>query len=155
MQGTLDEIACENDTFDGIFAYSSILFTDYRKTLKEFHRVLKSGGKLYFNANGLGWYLYNIIDEHNSTNNFSSRQMGIDTIKNSLKFYSTGSAGPGDQIIMIREIIIDEMEKIGYQIVAQGGEGTINLQKDIKINPFFKSEYYDQDGVFEILAIKK
>ncbi|MES2590523.1 MAG: class I SAM-dependent methyltransferase [Bacteroidota bacterium] len=155
LQGSIDEIRVKDSSFDGIFAYSSILFTDYRKTLKEFYRILQPNGKLYFNANGLGWYLYNIIDGHNSTANFSSRQMGVDTIKNSLKFYTNGDLTPGTQILMLRDIVIKEMISIGYEIIAQGAEGTINLTNGIKITPFFKSEYYGEDGVFEIVAIKK
>lgn len=155
IQGTLDEIAVEDAQFDGIFAYSSILFTDYRKTLKEFYRTLKSGGKLYFNANGLGWYLHNIIDGHNSVEGFSSRQMGIDTLKNSFKFYNDGSMTPGIQLMMFPDLIVDEMRKIGYEIIAQGGEGTINISNEVSIKPFFKGEYYNEDGVFEILAVKR
>lgn len=155
VQGTLDEIAVEDAQFEGIFAYSSILFTDYRKTLREFYRILRPDGKLYFNMNGLGWYLFNIIEGHNSSENFSSRQMAIDTVRDSLKFYTDGVYLLGMQILTSRDIIIKELLGIGFEVLASGAEGTINIKNSYVNTPFFKGEYYGEEGVFEILAVKK
>ena len=154
VQGTIEDIPAKDNSFDGIFAYSSILCTDYRKTLKEFYRVLQPNGKLYFNTNGLGWYLHNMIDGHNSTASFSSRQMAIDTIKDSFKYYIDGIHQPGSSVLMDCEIVVKELLKMGFEIIAQGAEGTINLSEET-ITPFFKGEYYGEEGVFEILAVKK
>lgn len=154
IQGTIEAIPFKDGFFDSIFAYSSILCTDYRKTLKEFHRVLQANGRLYFNTNGLGWYLYNMIDGHNSIASFSSRQMAIDTIKDSFKYYIDGVHQPGSTLLMDRQIVVKELIEMGFEVIAHEAEGTINLTKEI-ITPFFKGEYYGEEGVFEILAVKK
>ena len=155
IQGSIEEIPVVDNFFDSIFAYSTILCTDYRKTLKEFYRVLKPNGTLYFNTNGLGWYLFNLIDGHNSTESFSSRQMAIDTIKESLKYYINGTHIPGTAVLMSTEIVLKDLREIGYDVIAQGAEGTINLSNNVRNTPFFKGEYYGEEGVFEMIAVKK
>ena len=84
IEGSISNLKFKDNFFDSIFCYSSIYFTDYKKTLKEFKRVLKPGGKIYISTNGLGWYIHNIVDGHNSTSYFDSRKMAIDTIANTL-----------------------------------------------------------------------
>jgi ubiquinone/menaquinone biosynthesis C-methylase UbiE len=155
FHGSIENLPFDDQSLDGIFSYSVILFTDYRKTLKEFHRVLRPGGKLYFNTNGMGWYIYNLIDQHNSTSSFSSRQMAIDAMQNTIRYYASGEYTPGHGIIMPKELILGELPGYGFEVVAEGDEGTINLTPGIEINPFFKGKYYNMDGVYEVLCRKK
>ena len=54
VQGAAEAIPFADQSFDAIFSYSVLLLTDYRKALAEAWRVLKPGGKFYFNTNGLG-----------------------------------------------------------------------------------------------------
>ena len=42
---------------DAIFCYGVFMFLDRQKALKEFHRVLKPGGKIYICTNAFGWWL--------------------------------------------------------------------------------------------------
>ncbi|WEG14280.1 class I SAM-dependent methyltransferase [Pullulanibacillus sp. KACC 23026] len=47
VQGDVQQLPFEERSFDAIFAESVTVFTDYKRTLKEYARVLKSGGVLY------------------------------------------------------------------------------------------------------------
>ncbi|HSU80606.1 MAG TPA: class I SAM-dependent methyltransferase [Candidatus Angelobacter sp.] len=47
VQGDIQCLPFEDDTFDVLFTESVTVFTDLRKTIPEYARVLKSGGRLY------------------------------------------------------------------------------------------------------------
>lgn len=153
VKGNIESMPFEENTFDAIFSYSVIYCTDYRKSLKEFYRVLKPGGVLYFNTNGLGWYLYNLIEGHNNTENFDTRKMAIETFSNSLSYYSQGKHNQGKYIITPKQTIVNELVKLGFKNSVIGDEGTINTN-NVEIPSFFKGGYYDEEGVFEVLAKK-
>jgi SAM-dependent methyltransferase len=46
VQGSVHELPFEDGTFDVVYAESVTLFTDIPKSLKEYYRVLKPGGRL-------------------------------------------------------------------------------------------------------------
>ncbi|MBU1121518.1 MAG: class I SAM-dependent methyltransferase [Candidatus Omnitrophica bacterium] len=123
--GDIEDINVPAETFDAIFCYSTIYYTDFRKTLKEFHRVLKPDGKLYFSTNGLGWYIYNIIERPYQSRDFDPRRMAIEAIKNSLEFYNNGNAILGGSIIMPRDIVVQILSLIGFSDIIADGEARI------------------------------
>lgn len=143
----------EDQCFDAIFCYGVIMFADHRKVIPEFYRVLKPGGKLYICTNGLGWYIYNLIETHNSSDNFDSRKMAAETIDNTLRFFHSGHKDFEGQICVPSSIMIKELKRFGFDIMAYGSEGSINLS-DVSIKPFFIGEYLGYEGVYEILALK-
>lgn len=153
-KGNIECLPYQDNTFDLVFSYSVIFLSDYRKALKEFYRVMKSGGKLYFNTNGLGWYLYNLMDGHNESTNFSSKKMAIVALKNTLSYYALGNTEPGVSIITPKKIIIDDLEKIGFKNIIVDSEGCIKTNNFISAKSFFKGDYYGEEGVFEVLAEK-
>lgn len=155
QQGSIEDMPFPENHFDAIFSYSVILCTDYRKALKEFYRVLKPGGMLYFNTNGLGWYLYNLLEEHNNSSNFSSRKMAIDAIESTIYYLSGLPLERGKSLIMPEKTTTRYLEKLGFEILQKGAEGTINILKEkITTTSFFKGEYYEKEGVYEILCRK-
>ena len=153
LQGTIEKLPFDNNSFDGIFSYSVIYLTDFRVSLRELFRVLKPGGMLYFSTNGLGWYIYNLIEGHNSSKYFSSRQMAIDTIENSISYYSQGKHKQGSSIIMPKQVVIDELRNIGYEIIQVGGDGTFSLEGNTSIS-FYEPEKYNLENVWEVLCKK-
>lgn len=153
--GSVEDLPYDDNTFDAVFSYSVILCTDYRKTLNEFYRVLKPGGKLYFNTNGLGWYLYNLIHTHNDTSDFSSREMAKVAIETSLHYFATGEFKRGKYAAVItpRSVVLKDLIELGFKNIISGEEGSINLNNE-KILPFFKGEYEGAEGVTEYLCEK-
>jgi ubiquinone/menaquinone biosynthesis C-methylase UbiE len=152
FQGSVEKMPFDDGFFDGIFSYSVIMLTDYRKTLNEFYRTLKKGGTLYFNANGLGWYIYNIIEEPNKTNDFSPRSRSIEVLKNTMRYYR-GEKLLGKEIMIDKDLLYDDLLKTGFKNILIEGEGKIKTT-DYDIKPFFKDTYYNEIGVFEVLCQK-
>jgi len=154
QQGVVEEMPYEDESFDAVFSYSVVLCTNYPRTLREFHRVLKPGGRLYFNTNGLGWYLHNLVDGHNSTPGFSSFQMAVEAMQNTIKFLSTGRNIPGQCLIMPRELTERAVAEAGLKILNVAAEGCINLTGVPDVKPFFAAEYYGLESIYEMLCEK-
>lgn len=152
--GSIEQLPYADEQFDAIFSYSVILCVDYRKALMEFYRVLKPGGKLYFNTNGLGWYLHNLLEGHNHSEGFSSKQMAIDAFNSTIKYFSEGKTTPATCIITPKFTILKDLEGIGFRNTILDSEGHINVKKDLNPKPFFKGEYCNEEGVFEVLTQK-
>jgi ubiquinone/menaquinone biosynthesis C-methylase UbiE len=54
--GSIENLPYPDGWFDAVFCNGVIFLTDYQKSLKEFHRVLRSGGRVYISFNGLAWW---------------------------------------------------------------------------------------------------
>ena len=57
-QGSLEALPYASDSFDAVICYGVIMFTDVAASLREFHRVLSPGGRVYICLNGDGWSHY-------------------------------------------------------------------------------------------------
>lgn len=143
-----------DEYFDCIFCYSSIYLTDFKKTLKEFYRILKPGGKLYISTNGIGWYIHNLIDGHNSSKNFDSRKMAINAFENTLNYYEKGYHKNGDHLITPSKIFIQYLHDFGFKNILKAPDGKITINKSAKPLNFYPEKYYGKEGVYEILAFK-
>lgn len=53
---SIEHMNFPDNHFDAIICYSVIMFTDVKKTLAEFRRVLRPGGRLYIQADLWSWY---------------------------------------------------------------------------------------------------
>jgi SAM-dependent methyltransferase len=60
--GKLEALPYPDGRFDAVFCYGVFMFTRMPATLREFHRVLKPGGRFYLNANSWGWYAHLLSD---------------------------------------------------------------------------------------------
>jgi SAM-dependent methyltransferase len=152
--GSIENIEVPDSEFDAIFCYSVIFFTDYKKAIKEFYRVLKPGGKLYICSNGLGWYLYNILSGYNSSTDFDSRRMGIKALENTLSYLSSGTRTSGEQLVIPGKVMVTELNANNFSVKGMNGEGLYNENETINISSFFKEEYLGAEGVYEVIAIK-
>lgn len=151
--GNLENMTYHDGSFDAVFAYSCLYRTDYRRTLREIYRVLKKGGKLYFSTNDLGWYIYNLIEDHNPSSDYSPKQMAIDTLQNSLNYYIGGSREVGKSILMPRENTLKELAEAGFRVIACGADASINAT-DCKVKSFYKEHILGMTNVYEVLCEK-
>jgi ubiquinone/menaquinone biosynthesis C-methylase UbiE len=156
--GALGPSAFKENEFDGIFSYNSITLLPYRQTLRHFHRVLEPGGHLYFNSADLGWFIYNIIEQHNPAADFSPRQWAIDTIRNTINYYATGifnQTSPRDSLLIPVDIVQQDLRQIGFEIVDVKGDGGIDIGQGVGQQAFFPAEKYGMAAVYEILCRKR
>lgn len=154
-QQSVEQLGYADRTFDGVFSYSVLYMTDYRKTLREFHRILKPGGRLYICSNGLGWYVHNLITPHNPSPNHDPRQMAISAISNTFVFLTQGRYSSEGELIIPGKMVKAHLESIGFDKVLLAGEGTTRLRKDINVLPFYESHYRGLENVYELLAWRR
>lgn len=156
VEGNTERLNLNDNSYDAIFSYSVVYLTNYQDSLREFHRVLKPGGMLYFSTNGLGWYLHNLLDTHNDASDYSSRKMAIDALLNTIRYYASGACDPKKQIIMTKDIIIPFLDNVGFEIIEIGPDASTSLDKISElVKPFYQESYYGQESVWEAICRKK
>lgn len=152
----IDEMPYENNTFDAVFCYGVIFLTPWRKSLAELVRVLKPGGKVYVNANGLGWYMFLWEAEHNKTADYDPKALAAQTLNDTLKYEREGEHNNNVSLVIEPNDLIAELEKFGFKDFQLASEGCLHLDHAAaKPKPFFKGKYKGLTGVFEMVAQKK
>lgn len=152
----LDSMPYPDSHFDAVFCYGVIFLTPWRKSLRELTRVLKPGGQLYVNANGLGWYIFLWQEEHNKTDDYDPRAISANALSNTLRYDREAVYESGMNLIIEPKSMIAEMQRLGFQDITSGSEGTLHFNKSIEApKAFFKGEYYGQVGVFEVYGTKR
>lgn len=157
QQGSIEEMPYTNNFFDAVFCYGVIFCTDFKKSLSELYRVLKPGGKLYFSANGLGWFLMCAIEEHNKSENYNPRQMAADAIEHSFNYFSNEqNFEKGKQLFVTKEHLDKLLTANGFKNSIIQSEGTININNfNAASLSFYKHQsYLGKDFIFDIYCEK-
>lgn len=149
----LETLPYDDNTFDAVFCYGVIFLTPWRQTLKEFQRVLQPSGKLYVNANGIGWYVFLWKEEQNKTSDYDPKSRAAHVMLNTLRYDREGIYEDGMEMIIEPEDLKNEMTFLGFKSVQIAPEGTLKVALDAPPpRPFFRSEYYGQTGVYEAMG---
>tara|TARA_Y100001970_G_scaffold294294_1_gene449951 strand:+ start:20719 stop:21483 length:765 start_codon:yes stop_codon:yes gene_type:complete len=154
--GNVENLKFSNSYFNAIFAYGILMTTNWKKTIKEFSRVLKKNGKLYITANELGWYLYMLINNYNETSDYNTKQEFISTLKNTYSYKKNKNIKikKGHLIIKVDDLIA-ECKKNNLKILKYADEGKIILNSKYKTNKsFFMGKYYDFPACYEVILKK-
>lgn len=154
--GGIDDMPYPDNYFDAVFCYGVIFLTPWRKSLTELMRVLKPEGKIYINANGLGWFIFLWQEEYNKADDFDPKVFAAKCLNDTLTYDRKGSFEPMMNIIIESQMMKKELEMLGAKQLEIGPEGSLhsdNLAPPPK--PFFKGEYYGLEGIYELLATKK
>lgn len=152
--GSIENLPFNDNQFDAVFSYSVIYWTDYKKTLKEFFRVLKPAGKVYFVTNGLGWSIFNLFTGHSSAPNFSARKHALKTIFETIKYTLTNNRKPGQSLFMTPKQIINYLKEVGFRNISFAEEGYLNFNNSINYNSFYQKKFLGMTNIFEIYAEK-
>lgn len=155
VQGNIQELDLPVDSAEAIFCYSALYYTDFRQTLKGFLRVLKPGGKLYVSGHGVGWYIHNILNQPNPSEDFDPREMAVQAIVDTISYFASGEASPGRDLILPGSVLVEELQSAGFVDIRLAGEAQLSVgDSDAEVRPFFDSSYCGREGVFEILCRK-
>lgn len=156
IKGRLEALPEEDSFFDGIFCYGVLFSTDWKQSIKEFNRVLKPGGRLYFSAtNGLGNVLDLWLKSPNKTDDYDPRFIAAQAFMNTVLYERDGTVPTIGKIIAGIDEMITELEGAGFSVISHGADGTINFYPgEASPKPFFKGEYYGFPGCQEIVAEK-
>jgi ubiquinone/menaquinone biosynthesis C-methylase UbiE len=150
----LEALPFEDDSFDAVFCYGVIFLTPWRETLKELHRVLKRGGTLYVNANGLGWYVYLWMEEYNKAVDYDPKSKAAKAMQDTLRYDREGVFEPGSQLIIDPSDLTKELSKIGFESVVVAGEGCLHFDKSASPPlTFFQDTYYGLPGIYEAIGV--
>lgn len=152
-QAFIDNLPYKNESFDAVFCYGVIFLTPWKKSLSELVRILKPGGKLYVNANGLGWYKHLWYTNHNKTDDYDPQLIAANAWRDTYN-YNNGLdvQFPCNLIIEPTEFMI-EAEQLGLSNLEWDGEGLLGKPNNKKV--FFQKEYLGDLGVYEMIGIKK
>ena len=144
-----------NSSFDSLFSYGVIFSTDWKKTLKEFRRVVKPEGVIYLTANEIGWYLNLWINRPNETTDYDPRKIVIETLHNTLNYEINNKINRKANIIITLNELETQAHKLNMKIIRSGSEGSIKLNKDSpQSKSFFNSKYENYLGCYEVLLKK-
>ena len=142
-------------SFDAIFCYGVVFLTPWRRTLAEFARLLKPGGRLYVNANGDGWYRHLASTGHNAGPGYDPRALAARALANTERYRQGLAVDEEAGLVIEPDHLRDELTKLGFRGIRQGAEGTLTITAGAPlVQPFFQGEYDGRLGVYEILATK-
>jgi ubiquinone/menaquinone biosynthesis C-methylase UbiE len=154
LVGTIEELPHANDTFDAIFCYSTIYQTDYHRSLQEFYRVLKKKGAVYISTNDWGWYIYNLITNHNPSDDFNPRQYAGKSIFSTIRHFVTKRYSSDTDLVMPSRITIALMKKSGFKNVSVAAEGCLVRNNLYQPKPVYPSKYFGLRNVYEVIGEK-
>jgi len=152
--GDLEDMPFDDASFDAIFSYSAIYFTDFRKSMSEFARLLRPGGRLYIATNGLGWYVHNLLTGHNQTSTFDPKAMAIEALENSIRYYALGDSAKGIQLVTPSDLLRRVVGDAGLAVDAVLPEGQYVVTGEEPGVSFYEPTYYGLEGVYELIAHK-
>ena len=148
VESSIESIDVNSESVDGVFCYGVLMFTDIEKTLREFFRILRPGGKIYINANTYGWYAHLLIDR-------GLRKRNIKWVKAALQMVLNTINGKKSQILVDKQWLLKKLKGIGYQRVKVDIEGCINVDSSYSRPPsVYSSHYYGLPGIIEVIAEK-
>jgi ubiquinone/menaquinone biosynthesis C-methylase UbiE len=144
--GSIELLPYETATFDAVFCYGAFMFTDMPKALQEFYRVLKPGGKLYLNANSIGWYVHLLWDRGIRSRN---RQMVMST----LRIAARTLRGRTSQRIVSQNWLQEQLIIADFQVIEIGREGEINLSSEHpSLESAYPRQFYGFPAILEVVA---
>lgn len=139
----MEKLAFPSASFDGVFCYGAFMFGRRDQTLSEMHRLLRPGGLLYLNANGLGWYLSRL-------QSVLTRQLPAGQLAGiGLVFAGTLLRRQRNRAYSLRDLR-RRLERAGFAVMASGPEGHIGEAKS-----FYPGSAYGLDAVFEFVCQRR
>ena len=150
---TISDLAFDDESFDGIFSYSVIFIGDWKKCLAEFHRVLKPGGRLYFNFNEIGWFIHLWNNQPNAGSNYDPREVAASAMLNTIE-YERGTGGLSGQKVIEEDECRQELEQLGFVDIQFGAEGELRADPSVDCVSFYPSHHDGLRGVREVLCLK-
>lgn len=151
-EGVINKLPYEDEVFDAVFCYGVIFLTPWKISLRELIRVLKPTGKLYLNANGLGWYKNLWYNQPHATTDYNPKEIAAQTLLNTYKYETNQDIGFPTSLLIEPEQIIDELKTLEMKNIVWDGEGLIGNPDNTKT--FFQKDYLGDIGVYEVIAEK-
>ncbi|MBW3543817.1 MAG: class I SAM-dependent methyltransferase [Planctomycetes bacterium] len=147
----LESLPFEDGTFDGVFCYGVFMFTNMPAVLAEFRRVLRPGGRLYLNANNVGWYAHLIVDR-------GLRSWNIPLMREATRMVVRGVLGRPSMRVVTLSWLRKQLAQTGFSLQQAGPEGTACLSgglKTLRPEPAYPRRFYGLPAITEVVAVKE
>lgn len=149
------ELPYEDNFFDAVFCYGVIFLTPWKDTLNEFRRVLRPGGKLYFNFNEIGWYIFLWQTEHNKADDYDPKLIASKSFNQTLDYErNLREYKEGDHYIINSNDVCSILRDIGFENTFCSEEGSIAITEGSQSLNFVKGMYMGLPCASEILTFK-
>jgi SAM-dependent methyltransferase len=146
LPGRLERLPVAGAGCDAVFCYGAFMFTDMPRTLAEFRRVLRPGGRLYLNANSFGWCAHLLFDR-------GWRGGQPEHARAALRMLGRMLLGRTQQIVVRRGWLRRQLEAAGFLLRGIGAEGTVNLSgRAAAATPAYPERYYGLPAILEVVA---
>jgi SAM-dependent methyltransferase len=150
LAGSMEAMPFADASFDGVFCYGAFMFTDMPRTLEEFARVLRPGGRLYLNANTFGWYAHLILDRGLRGRDWTLARQA------STMVWRAVSGGRARMLVWeswLRRLIGNN----GFELVALATEGHIRLNgaEGNASLPGYPGSFYGMQSIIEVVAVRR
>ncbi|MFC5354322.1 methyltransferase domain-containing protein [Azospirillum himalayense] len=133
---------------DAVFCYGVFMFTEMPGCLREAHRVLRSGGRIYLNANSWGWYAHLLIDR-------GIRRGDWGMARTALAMTTRAFSGASTQMLVRRDWLHGQVRAAGLRILASGQEGDVVLDSAVEPpEPAYPRRFYGLPAILELVAEK-
>lgn len=155
---SMESLPFSNNAFDAVFCYAALPLTRYLQTLREFMRVLRPGGKLYFGAYDIGHMLYNIVSPHNPTSDFNPRKWAAKAIIDTDTYLESSifaPSSPRDSLYIPIDTVLDFMAKAGYKNIQWDCDGKLSISGKSPGDSFASGEFLGFPGVYEVLCTSR
>lgn len=150
---SLESLPYPDASIDAIFAYGCVHASDVPRSLKEFYRVIKPEGKVYFTMNAFGFYAQRWLENTKRTeDHFPRLSMARIFMSTAMSQKEKRKILPYGQIFEKEEMRL-LMENSGFKNINIKGEGETGLHGEEPF-PFFPASYRGMDAVYEILATR-
>jgi ubiquinone/menaquinone biosynthesis C-methylase UbiE len=142
--GGLEQLDFPDNTFDCIFCYSVIMFTNIPQTLNEFYRVLKPNGKVYIMTDLQGWQLVLL-------------NRSIKNVPAILFVWLRRILGFKSNIVYSKSWMLKQMKKANFKNITSAEEGCVSFMesnKNKKSIPFYNSYHGKIQTLMEVIGTK-
>lgn len=139
---SIDKLPHQNEAFDAVICYSVIMFTDVQKTLREFHRVLKQGGRLYVMVDLWRWYFGDGLPPVGHVKHFAK-------LLRSKMLYNSPT-------LLTSRSFEQTVARAGFSIVSRGQDGRTSFLENeaVDAESFYPSYPVGREQLWEICALK-
>lgn len=155
QKASIATLPFSDSSFDGITCYSVLMLCGKHpiEVFKEFHRVLKPGGKLYLSVDTWGWYLHLLIDQ----GILGSQRYRIPYVfryfLRTIKHWITGREV---RFVLTKSFLRGALAKAGFESKHMAHEGGINQNKNsVTVRPAIPKRFYGFQAIIDVLAIKR
>ena len=144
--GPLEQLSLADASCDAVFCYGAFMFTDMPRTLAEFRRVLRPGGKLYLNANSTGWCAHLLLDR-------GLRARNLALVRAALQMAMRTLRGRTSQIVVRKGWLLRQLAAAGLRVRTIGAEGTVQVALDtVPVPAAYPPRFYGMTSILEVVA---